>query len=173
MDNETLLDRFDIGEFKNAPFHMHPDKALGPHGLNFFKRFWNLCGPELFHFGVGEFPPMFNDANIVFISKVDDPTLTQDLRPKALCNVIYKIISKVLANRLKNVLHKYISAEKSTFVANRSILDNIMVAIEVIHHMKCKVQGKVKEVALKIDINKAYEGGLGLLEKGASEVGFS
>lgn len=80
-----------------------------------------------------------------------------DLRPIFLCNVIYKIISNVLANRLKVVLPMCISAEQSAFVASGSILDNIMVAIETIHHMKCIVNGKVGEVALKIDISKAYD----------------
>lgn len=55
------------------------------------------------------------------------------------------------------MLHKYIFEEQSVFVADRSILDNVMVAIEVIHHMKCNLHGKVGEMALKIDINKAYD----------------
>lgn len=62
-DNDLLVAPFDIGEFKTALFQMHSDKAPGPDGLNpaFFKRFWNLCGPELYHSAVswldnGEFP---------------------------------------------------------------------------------------------------------------------
>jgi hypothetical protein len=71
--------------------------------------------------------------------------------------VLYKIISKVLANRLKPLLNRYISVEQSAFVADRSILDNVMVAMETMHHMKCKTKGKIGEVALKIDISKAYD----------------
>jgi hypothetical protein len=70
---------------------------------------------------------------------------------------VYKILSKVLANRLKPLLNRYISVEQSTFIADRSIIDNVMVAMETIHHMKCKVKGKVGEVALKIDISKTYD----------------
>jgi hypothetical protein len=61
--------------------------------------------------------------------------------------VLYKLISKVLANRLKIILHKCISNNQSTFVPNRSILDNAMVATEVIHFMKTKTRGNDKFVA--------------------------
>jgi len=63
----------------------------------------------------------------------------------------------VLANRLKRLLLKCISQEQSAFVENRSILDNVLVASEILHHMKCKSKGKKGEVALKIDISKAYD----------------
>jgi hypothetical protein len=143
---------------------MHSDKAPGPDGLNpaFYKRFWDLCGSEIFEASKqwllqGRFPDDLNNTNIVLIPKVDNPTSMKDLRPISLCNVLYKIVSKVLANRLKPFLTRYISFEQSAFVENRSILDNVMVAMETIHHMKCKVKGKVGEVALKIDISKAYD----------------
>lgn len=76
----------------------------------------------------------------------------KDWRPIALCTVIYKVVAKVLANRLKVVLEKCISDTQSAFVLGRSILDNAMAAIEIIHHTKSKVKGKVGEVALKLDI---------------------
>ena len=58
----------------------------------------------------------------------------KDWRPIALCNVVYKIVAKVLANRLKLVLDKCISNSQSDFVPGRSILDNAMAATEIIHY---------------------------------------
>jgi hypothetical protein len=157
--NEQLLAPFQIREFKEALFTMNSDKAPGPDGLNpaFFKRFWSLCGMELFHAGTawleqGSFPEQIMATNIVLIPKKENPESMRDLRPISLCNVLYKIISKVLANRLKPLLPLCISHEQSAFVEHRSIVDNVMIATEIIHHMKCKTRGKMGEVALKIDI---------------------
>lgn len=57
-----------------------------------------------------------NDINIALIPKVDNPLTMKDMWPISLCNVLYKILAKVLANRLKKVLPKCISEEQSTFV---------------------------------------------------------
>ncbi|PNX96073.1 ribonuclease H [Trifolium pratense] len=67
------------------------------------------------------------------------------------------MISKVLANRLKICLDKCVSQEQSTFLEGRSILDNALIAIDVIHALKRKTTGHRGELALKIDISKAYD----------------
>ena len=81
----------------------------------------------------------------------------RDLRPIALCNVLYKIIAKVLANRLKVFFPVLIDESQLAFVPGRAITNNVVVAFELIHYMKRKSYGKVGDVALKIDINKAYD----------------
>lgn len=81
----------------------------------------------------------------------------KDLRPIALCNVLYKILSKVLANRLKCILPQIISENQAAFVSRRSINDNVLIAFELIHHMKKSVRGNEGDVALKLDISKAYD----------------
>ena len=81
----------------------------------------------------------------------------KDLRPISLCNVLFKIVSKVLANRLKRILPRLISSAQSVFVHGRSIQDNVVLTFEVIHYMKRKTRGKVGNVALKIYISKAYD----------------
>lgn len=88
--------------------------------------------------------------------KCDSPTSIKDLRPISLCNVVYKVVSKMLANILKGYLSKCISEEQSAFVEGRSIIDNSMIAFEVIHKLKNRTKGNTAELALKIDISKAY-----------------
>ncbi|XP_058775981.1 uncharacterized protein LOC131650282 [Vicia villosa] len=81
----------------------------------------------------------------------------KDLRQISLCNVAYKIVSKLLANRLKKCLDKCIGEEQSDFVEGRSILDNSMIAFEVIHVFKKGTSGKNAQLDLKIDMSKAYD----------------
>ena len=104
-----------------------------------------------------QFPSELNKTNIVLIPKYSQPTTMKDLRPIALCNVAYKIMAKVLVNRLKETLPLIISDAQSGFVPGRSICDNVLAAFEVIHYMKRKTKGKRGNVALKIDISKAYD----------------
>lgn len=81
----------------------------------------------------------------------------KDLRPISLCNVIYKMVSKVLANRLKLILEEIIAPNQSAFVPGRLITDNISLAYEVNHYMQNKRSGSAGYAALKLDMSKAYD----------------
>ncbi|CAN1261991.1 Putative ribonuclease H protein At1g65750 [Linum perenne] len=143
---------------------MEPNKAPGPDGFNpgFFQSFWPEIGSEIVRscrmwLSEGALPPFINRTNIILIPKIDNPVSMKDLRPISLCSVIYRVIAKVLANRLRGVMPKLISTEQSAFIKGRSIVDNILVAFETLHHMK-RIQGaKEGEMAVKIDISKAYD----------------
>lgn len=163
-DNRTLEAPFTIEEFKVALFQMHPDKALGPNGFNpaVYQHIWNLCGLDIFHTACkwleqGTFPTSLTDTNVVLIPKCDNPEDMRDFHPISLCNVVYKIVTKVLANRLKKVLPCCISEVQSAFIEGRAILDNAMIATEIVHYMRCKTRGKLGDVTLKINISKAYD----------------
>lgn len=133
-DNLLLTQPFSEIEFKEAIFSMHPDKSPGPDGLNpaFYHRFWDEIGGDIFSsasswLATGTLPPDLRATNIVLAPKGDNPESMKDLRPISLCNVLYKIISKVLANRLKPLISKWISPEQAAFVHSRSIMDKVQV----------------------------------------------
>jgi hypothetical protein len=104
-----------------------------------------------------ETPTEINGTLIVLIPKVQNPVSLNQFQPISLCNVIYKIISKALANRLKMVLLDIIFEEQSTFVSGRIITDNVLMAYECLHFMR-KNHSKVNAYcALKLDMTKAYD----------------
>ncbi|GAU24827.1 hypothetical protein TSUD_157400 [Trifolium subterraneum] len=157
-------------EIQQALFQMHPA---------FYQRFWEQCSDDIFSAAStwlerGYFPTSLNETNMCLIPKCDNPTSMKDLRPISLCNVLYKMIAKVLANRLRCCIDKCVSQEQSAFVEGRSILDNALIATKVIHALKRKTQGRKCELTLKIDISKAYDKvDWGFLRRVMTKMGFT
>ena len=162
--NAELTRAYTAQEVRIALKQMYPLKAPGPDGMPplFFQHFWNTCGEVvtstvLDFLNHGMSPPNFNETHIVLIPKINEPKHVSDYRPISLCNVAYKIASKAIANRLKKFLPSIISGTQSAFVHGRLITDNILVAFETMHHISQKKGGKVGEMAIKLDISKAYD----------------
>lgn len=116
IDNENLMAKVSYEEVKHATFSMHPDKASGPDGVNpaFFQAFWNIVGLDVVQFcrnylHTGVLPEGSNESMVCLIPKVKIPQTMGDVRPSSLCNVLVRILSKVMANRLKSCLSTIIS----------------------------------------------------------------
>ncbi|KAL5735902.1 hypothetical protein ACOSQ2_030690 [Xanthoceras sorbifolium] len=159
-----LGEAFTRAEVRSAVFEMGPNKAPGPDGFHalFFQKFWNVVGEDVSSVCLkvlngGYSIEEFNTTNVVLIPKVKNPERMTDFRPISLCSVIYKTVSKVMANRLKEILPFIISSEQSAFVPGRLIFDNIMVAFELLHSIKKQKKGKRGYAAIKLDMSKAYD----------------
>jgi hypothetical protein len=173
-----LCSEFSDREIGDALFQIGPLKAPGPDGMpgRFFQRNWGVMQEEVtkavkkfFHDGV--MPEGINDTSLVLIPKGKNPEELSDFRPISLCNVIYKIISKCLANRLRPILDEIISETQSAFVPGRLITDNAVIAFECFH----KIQKSKKDThcAYKLDLSKAYDRvDWNYLEKAMLKMGF-
>ena len=162
--NNSLLQPYTVEEVRHALFQIHPSKSPGPNGMShfFFQKFWNTVGVDVTEaiFSVlnsGHMLRKTNHSHIVLIPKKNDPSLMTDYRPINLANVVSRMLSKVIANRLKLVLPNVISDTQSAFVPNRLITDNTTVAYELLYRMRNKRRGKVGQMAVKLDISKAYD----------------
>lgn len=112
-ENESLIVPITKGGIQEALKYMHPEKSQGLDGFNptFYQKNWHICGDDIFEVVTfwldrGFFPPSINDTNVCLIPKCSKPNNMKDHRPISLCNVVYKLVSKVLANRMKKLLPK-------------------------------------------------------------------
>jgi hypothetical protein len=162
--NNDLLCPFTHEEIKRALFQMHPSKAPRPDGMSalFFQKYWHIVGSYVSHavldfLNNGRMLGTINFTHLVLIPKVVAPERITQFRPISLCNVIYKIVSKVLVNRMKTILPQVISDSQSAFVPGRMITDNVIIAFETIHYLKNLRNGNNAQMAIKLDMSKAYD----------------
>ena len=98
-----------------------------------------------------------NHTYIALIPKAHKPRKVTEFRPISLCNVIYRLIAKTIANRMKPILAQIISPNQSAFIPNRLITDNIIIGYECLHKIRHNKGKRNGLVALKLDISKAYD----------------
>ena len=162
--NSMLLQQFNRKEVEAAMKQMKPITAPRPNGMPplFYQSFWStmgvdVCSAVLNCLNNCKIPTDINCNHIALIPKVKSPERITEYRPISLCNVVYKLVSKVLANRLKSILPLVISENLSAFQVGRVITDNILMAFETLHYMKHHQNGSSGFMALKLDMSKAYD----------------
>lgn len=167
-------------EIVHAVNQMGANKSPGPDGFSpiFFQQNWDIVGQSVIRFVLETFrtqmfPPHMNLSLITLIPKVECPEEISQFRPISLSNVVVKIISKVIANRLKMVINDLVNPTQCSFIPGRQACDNIIVTQEILHTMRRKV-GRVGTMAAKIDLEKAYDRvNWDFLRRVLQEVGFN
>ncbi|XP_050217654.1 uncharacterized protein LOC126668506 [Mercurialis annua] len=157
----ALTDSFSEEEILSTLMNCEDNKAPGPDGFNFFfyKRAWHIMKYDFlqlfstFH-STGTFPPGINTAFLVLIPKIKGATNLTDFRPISLINGVFKLLSKVLANRMSLVLPHIISENQFGFIKGRNIHDCHMIASEILH---IAARRKEKLFLLKLDFKKAFD----------------
>lgn len=143
-------------------FSMPSSKALGPDGFpaEFYRASWDIIKQDFFiavqSFFMYSFLPRGVNAKILtLIPKHGEAKEIKDYRPISCCNILYKVISKILANRLKVLLPELIEPNQCAFVKGRLLLENFLLATELVKdYHKQSIQPRS---VLKLDISKAFD----------------
>ncbi|KAL4302002.1 hypothetical protein GQ457_10G000840 [Hibiscus cannabinus] len=162
--NRVLTAPFKAEEVSVALRTMSPLKAPGLDGFPvlFYQTFWDIVGAEVTNFCLSVLNEdndmtYINQTHIVLIPKVKVPRFMSQFRPISLCNVLYKLVAKMLVLRMKNTLSCCIDEAQGAFVPGRQISDNVLVAYEILHSLKTRRTGARGTFALKLDMSKAYD----------------
>lgn len=121
-------------EVRMTIFSIHPGKAPGADSFNlsFYQNFWPIVGDDVYACVLKTLddclsPDDLHETRIILIPKSKNPKVLKGFRPIALSNVSYRIISKMLANRLKGVLGDLVSETQSAFILGWLITDNVLI----------------------------------------------
>jgi hypothetical protein len=145
LNNTILCSIPEEAEIYEVLLSLGREKALGPDGFTalFYVKYWD-CIKSNVPQAIGNFftsNQLLREQNYTFIALIPKrlgPSAVHHFRPISLCNIIYKIISKLLANRLKPLLSKFIYPFQTAFVLGRHIQDNSIISHEMLHSLKLK-----------------------------------
>ncbi|CAH8263184.1 unnamed protein product [Arabidopsis lyrata] len=158
----SLSSPFSGEDIRSCLFKMPLNKTPGPDGFpaEFFKTTWSIIGQDLtsavLHFFRDSFIPSgLNSTSLVLIPKRPGAVELKDFRPISCLNTVYKIISRLLLDRLKNLLPGLILPNQTAFVKDRLLMENVLLASEVMqgYHLGLRKE----RITLKVDISKAFD----------------
>ncbi|KAK4391599.1 hypothetical protein Sango_1937700 [Sesamum angolense] len=151
-----------LAEVKTAVFQISDNKAPGPDGytLCFFKKAWNIvgdlvCRAVMDFFRSGRMLRQLNHTIIALVPKSEHSPSVADYRPISCCNVIYKVITKIIADRLSPALEQLIDSSQAAFVGGRNITDNIFLAQEMVRQYSRKWISP--RCTINVDLRKAFD----------------
>ncbi|GKV10568.1 hypothetical protein SLEP1_g21912 [Rubroshorea leprosula] len=156
-----LADNFTEEEVKKAVWDCGVTKAPSPDGFNFqfIREMWEVLKEDIMGFiqefhENGKLVRGLNESFIVLIPKKENPLELEDFRPISLIGAMYKILTKILTNRLSRVMQEIIGEQQTAFVKGRQLMDGVVVANEVIHEVRRK---RKSSFVFKIDFEKAFD----------------
>ena len=161
VEATSLEEPFTEEEVKATLIEINGDKAPSLDGFTtaFWQHCWDIVKEEVLlmfkdFYEKTRFVHSLNSTFIVLVPKKEGVEDIKDFRPIGLVNSLYKLIAKVMANRLKNVMSKLVNTTQNAFVVGRQILDASLIVNEVINSITKK---KEKGILCKLDIKKTYD----------------
>ena len=160
-EKESCEGPMTIKETTRAVSEMNNNKSPGPDGLpiEFYKQFWEILKQPLtdlynYNYENEKMTESQQSAFLKLLYKRNDKELLKNWRPISLLNVDYKIAAKVIATRLKPVLHKVINEDQTCGIPGRSIYENIFKMRDIVHHTH---KNKNQAILINLDQEKAFD----------------
>lgn len=158
-ENDSTVRLPEKNEVKEVVYHLSGDSVAGPDGFSrlFFQKYWDIIGDDVtlvvkaFFYG-HELPKYVIHTNLILIPKKDLPRSFSDFRPISLSRFINKMISRVLHERIDEVIPKMISPNQSGFVKGRSNVENVLLYQEIIKDINRRK--KHVNMVVKLDMAK-------------------
>ncbi|VFQ69832.1 unnamed protein product [Cuscuta campestris] len=161
-DNAKLSKIPTAEEIREAVWSINPNSAPGPDGFNgsFFRAAWHIIQNDVisatqeFFIGIN-LPKSYGSTFLSLIPKIDNPKSFGDYRPISLSTFMSKVNTRILADRIQQLLPKIIPSEQTGFQTGMGVDEQILLVEEMVHKIDSKIRGG--NVIIKLDMAKAFD----------------